>query len=114
MSSRPRISAALRALVWNTYIGEEKGIFRCMCGSTVSQLNFECGHIIPWSQKGTTTLPNLRPICSRCNRSMGTTNMFEYMKKLGVEPEDFYRQSNILAIPSSRWSILGYIGSGTS
>jgi len=30
-----------------------------------------------------TTIQNLRPICSLCNGSMGTTNMEEFMKKNG-------------------------------
>jgi len=92
--TRPRISAALRSLVWNTYIGEEKGTFVCLCGSTISQLNFECGHVIPWSSGGATTIDNLRPVCSRCNRSMGTQNMFEYISKMGLSPNLFYNDKS--------------------
>lgn len=90
-SRRAKIPASLRASVWNTYIGEDRGTFRCICGSKVSQLNFECGHVIPWSQGGMDTLENLRPICSRCNRSMGTENLLEHIFKLGLRPKDIYR-----------------------
>jgi hypothetical protein len=90
VARRPKISLGLRALVWNTYIGEQTGIWRCMCGSNVSQLNFECGHVTPVSQGGETTLENLRPVCSRCNKSMGTKNLFDYVASLGQRPEDLY------------------------
>lgn len=77
---RPKIPKTLRALVWNTYIGEDKGTFICMCGSKFSQLNFECGHIVSLADGGKTNIDNLRPICSMCNKSMGKTNYYEFVK----------------------------------
>ena len=46
--------------------------------------DFECGHIIPYSQGGPTSLENLRPVCKGCNRSMGTTNMLDYKSHLKI------------------------------
>lgn len=37
----------------------------------MSVFDFECGHNVPESKGGKTTLDNLVPICARCNRSMG-------------------------------------------
>lgn len=34
-----------------------------LCGQPYSQID----HVIPWSQGGTTLLPNLRPICTECH-----------------------------------------------
>ena len=33
--------------------------------------DFESGHNIPESKGGTLNIDNLRPICAKCNRSMG-------------------------------------------
>ena len=100
---RPKFSASFRALVWNTYIGEERGTFKCMCGSTVSQLNFECGHVISRALGGSNTLENLRPVCGRCNKSMGTTSLFDHLNSLGLRSENLYSKSHdIMASPGSK------------
>ena len=31
-------------------------------------------------------IENLRPICGICNKSMGTTHMFEFMEQNGFKP----------------------------
>lgn len=43
-------------------------------------MSFHCGHIIPECKGGETILSNLKPICQKCNLSMGTNNMEEFMK----------------------------------
>ena len=72
--ARPKIPKTLRALVWNTHIGEDRGTTKCLCGTTISQMTFECGHITPHALGGPTTVGNLYPVCGSCNRSMGTNN----------------------------------------
>jgi len=76
------ISKPLRIKVWNTYIGEEIGKIKCLCCNTIdiTQSIFECGHIIAEAKGGETSLENLRPICSTCNKSMKTINMNDYIK----------------------------------
>jgi hypothetical protein len=76
------IPKSLRIKVWNTYIGEEIGKIKCLCCKTIdiTQSIFECGHIIAEAKGGKTTLENLRPICSTCNKSMNTINMYDFMK----------------------------------
>jgi hypothetical protein len=81
------IPAAVRRTVWNTYIGEEIGLTECYvgCKTKISQMTFECGHVEAESKGGLTIVDNLRPICSSCNRSMGTRNMHDFMKTFGFK-----------------------------
>ena len=81
--TKKRIPAALKAAVWNKYIGEDVGSSTCqVCNNyKITQLNFHCGHIIPESQGGETVLTNLRAICSKCNLSMGKRNLNEFQSE---------------------------------
>ena len=58
------------------------------CGETISVHNFECGHVVAESKGGITCISNLRPICSRCNASIGTDNMIDFMKRYGFVNKD--------------------------
>ncbi len=84
-NQKDKIYGNLRHSVWNDYIGREKGVGYCFCcnNEQISRTNFECGHIQAESKGGETTLQNLRPICSSCNKSVGTQNMETYMKTYG-------------------------------
>lgn len=74
------IPKALRIAVWKTYIGMEVGMtVCCVCKTnTISQMDFQCGHIIAEAEGGETCLSNLQPICSKCNQSMGTKNLTNF------------------------------------
>jgi 5-methylcytosine-specific restriction endonuclease McrA len=78
------ISATIKRLVWNTHIGEEIGKSKCLCCKVtdITQLSFNCGHIIAEANNGKTIVSNLKPICQNCNSSMGTKNMDDFMKTL--------------------------------
>lgn len=78
------ISATIKRLVWNTNIGEDIGKSKCLCcnSTDITQLSFNCGHIIAEANGGNTIVSNLKPICQNCNSSMGTKNMEEFMKSL--------------------------------
>ncbi len=80
------IPKAIKALVWNTHIGESNGIGMCQCcfNTQIKQMSFQCGHIISEHNGGGITINNLKPICSGCNFSMGTRNMDEYMTTHGL------------------------------
>ena len=82
---RPKVSSALRTAVWNRYVGEIFGTSVCYtgCGTTITQATFQSGHVIPFSKGGLTDVNNLRPICQRCNTSMGAKNMFDFMSECG-------------------------------
>ena len=83
-TKKKKISAAIRKLVWNTNIGEDIGKSKCMCceSTDITQLSFNCGHIVAEAKGGATIVSNLKPICQNCNSSMGTNNMSEFMKSL--------------------------------
>ena len=78
------ISATIKRLVWNTNIGEQIGKAKCMCCNVtdITQMSFNCGHIIAESNGGETIVSNLKPICQNCNSSMGTKDMEEFIKTL--------------------------------
>lgn len=97
------IPKSLRILVWNTYIGEGRGTWKCLCGTTISQQTFECGHVIAASKKGETNLENLRPICSTCNKSMGAKNYYDFVVQMGLDPDAIFpkRNCSVSSVPKN-------------
>ena len=81
-NTKKPITATLKRLVWNKYIGEDFGKSKCLCCKVtyITQLSFNCGHVIAESKGGETNVSNLRPICQNCNSSMGTANMNDFTK----------------------------------
>lgn len=79
------IPAALKRKVWNKWVGEEIGKTKCLCCqlTEITQMSFHCGHIIAEANGGHLKMDNLKPICSSCNSSMGTTNMDVFMNTYG-------------------------------
>jgi len=90
MYKKKSIPLSLKALVWNKYIGEEKGIGYCQCcrKNIIKQISFHCGHIISERNGGSTTLNNLIPLCQTCNLSMGKQNMNDFVKKYGFHDNE--------------------------
>jgi 5-methylcytosine-specific restriction endonuclease McrA len=85
--SKPKkktISSTMKKLVWNTNIGEDIGKTKCLCckSTDITQMAFNCGHVISEHNGGETIVSNLKPICQNCNSSMGTKNMNEFMLSL--------------------------------
>jgi len=64
----------VRVIVWNHYISEDIIKHKCLCCKkvTISNTNFEVGHVISEKFGGTHEINNLRPICFACNHSMGS------------------------------------------
>ena len=79
------IPKALREQVWITHIGTEFEGKCCVtwCKNRITAFQFECGHNIPESKGGATHLTNLRPICSRCNTSMGNAYTIDEWNAMG-------------------------------
>jgi hypothetical protein len=75
------ISSVLKDRVWDRYIGRRIGYTDCYlkCGTKIRQSHFECGHIVSRKDGGVTSVDNLRPICSKCNKSMGCNNMIKFV-----------------------------------
>ena len=69
---KQKIPKALREQVWVKHMGR---VFegKCpvsWCQNQITVFDFECGHDQPESKGGQTTIDNLIPVCSRCNKSM--------------------------------------------
>ncbi len=84
---KEKIPAAVRKIVWNTYIGKDNNVGKCLCCSAedISNTNFECGHIKSEKNGGEVTIENLRPICGHCNKSIGGNNMDEFMDRYKIK-----------------------------
>jgi len=70
---RRKIPTALKEQVWLQNIGQ---VYECectisWCKNYITVFDYHVGHDIPLSKGGTYDISNLRPICSRCNLSMG-------------------------------------------
>lgn len=79
---RKAIPKAVKDSVWDTTFGASKGIGKCyVCDGEINSKCFDCGHIIAVSNGGNNSKDNLKPICSTCNKSMGTKNMEEFKKE---------------------------------
>lgn len=76
----------VRTIIWNHYIGEDIIKHKCLCCKkvTISNTNFEVGHVLSEKNGGTHEINNLRPICFACNHSMGAENMIDFVVKFGL------------------------------
>jgi 5-methylcytosine-specific restriction endonuclease McrA len=98
-----KIPAAIRQQVWLTYCGK-RFEYKCAviwCTNVLTPFTFEVGHNVPESKGGLLELDNLKPLCSNCNKSMGSTytidefsamykkssKMWECFKFSAVRPE---------------------------
>ena len=100
---KAKIPRALREQVWTTFIGK-KFEHKCLvtwCENVISVFNFEVGHQIPESKGGTLSIDNLRPICAKCNRSMGNSYTIDEFSKISK------RATHL-------WECFKYCPSGTS
>ena len=80
-----KIPKALREQVWLEFIGRQYDS-KCTvkwCKNKITVYDFHVGHNIPESKGGLTVLENLRPICARCNLSMGNQYSIDEWNKLG-------------------------------
>lgn len=64
---------AIREQVWLLHCGRTFNN-KCKvkwCENIMTPFEFDVGHNIPRSKGGSDDIDNLRPICSKCNKSMG-------------------------------------------
>jgi hypothetical protein len=80
---KKQIHEALKTSVWNKYIGADKGTAFCYCckQTQITQREFDTGHVTAEVNGGQTHIDNLRPICRKCNLSMGIINMEDFRKR---------------------------------
>ena len=67
------IPKALREQLWIRNFGKtfEHKCYVSWCENTITVFDFHVGHDQPESKGGTLAIENLKPLCSRCNQSMG-------------------------------------------
>jgi hypothetical protein len=82
---KEKIPATVRNIVWVTHFKESKKGQCWLCKvEDISSANFECGHVISEKFGGKATIDNLKPICSFCNKSVGTMNMHDFKAKYNI------------------------------
>lgn len=79
-----KVNSVIRETVWRNTYGSALDAICLICDRTpLSAFHFECGHVVARAHGGSIHPDNLRAICGRCNRSMGTKHMDEYLAGLG-------------------------------
>ena len=86
------IPKALREQVWLTYAGRvyERRCLVPWCQNIMNVFDFHVGHDVPESQGGATEIANLRPICARCNLSMGANFTVQEWSRLSRPVRPWY------------------------
>ena len=98
-----KVPASLKHNIWTQYVGE-KYLGKChvsWCTNSITPFTFEAGHNIPFSKGGGTTIDNLRPICSDCNKSMGNRYTIDeyselFKDKMPVKPKDVPQKPSLV------------------
>tara|TARA_B100001564_G_scaffold339424_2_gene332157 strand:- start:67 stop:354 length:288 start_codon:yes stop_codon:yes gene_type:complete len=83
-----KIPKGVREQVWIQYNGTEffGKCFVPWCKNIISVFTYSVGHNKPRSKGGSNTIDNLRPICCRCNTSMGNRyTIDEWIEKYNNE-----------------------------
>jgi len=86
-TKKVKIPKALREQVWITHFGKsfEHKCYINWCSNTINVFDFETGHNIPESKGGKTSIENLFPLCSRCNKSMNNKYTIDEFNLLSNE-----------------------------
>lgn len=79
--NRKRLPKAMRTQVWRAYNGDKIDSQCFVCTDDISIDNFEVGHNRAIAKGGTDTIGNLRSICGKCNKAMGTESITSYKRR---------------------------------
>ena len=87
MVKRKTFSKSVRNAVWVNNCGEvfSNKCYLHFCVRKITVHDFECGHIISHANGGSDHMSNLLPICTTCNRSMGTKSIYEYNESVQLK-----------------------------
>lgn len=80
-TKRKTIPSSIKPQIWETYISKKDRIGKCFCCRTkdIYSDDYEAGHVISDKDGGKWEIKNLRPVCSKCNKSMGKENMYKFI-----------------------------------
>jgi hypothetical protein len=81
---KANIPRALREQVWLASVGKVFEL-KCpvdWCHNQITVFDFHVGHNLPESRGGSTDIKNLKPICARCNLSMGNQYSIDEWSKM--------------------------------
>jgi 5-methylcytosine-specific restriction endonuclease McrA len=95
MTAKHNIPKALREQVWLVKVGRvfEAKCKVVWCTNKMTVFDYQCGHNVPESKGGATTLDNIVPICSRCNVSMGNQySIDEWNAKFATQTRPWWRR----------------------
>jgi len=94
MKKKLAIPKKLRDDCWNKLIGKSiAGVYCLVCNLEKIYMNkFDAGHITSEKNGGLLILENLLPICSGCNKSMGSNNMTNWVRT--YYPENLAKFNN--------------------
>jgi len=97
MPSNNQISKSMRMNLWHSYIGDEIGKTKCLCcnRNDITQMNFECGHIVSRHHGGSTTIENMMPICHMCNMAMGHNDLLIFKNQLSGKMPHYDEETNV-------------------
>lgn len=91
---KAKINQRLRTAVWEQFNGQN---FSAPCYSCnllqLTVFDFEAGHVVAEARGGPATLANLRPICRKCNSSMGTRDMRRFAYDSGFVDARIYAEA---------------------
>ena len=76
-----KISKKLKHEVWIHWFKEAESAL-CPCGTSITEEENHCGHIVARAKGGKTAVENLRPVCAPCNLKMGTRNLNDYFAEM--------------------------------
>lgn len=94
--TRTAIPRRLRNDVWIKYQGNKNhGMCYC-CGTNIVRTNYgwHCSHVIANVKDGELSIDNLRVCCSHCNLSMGSQNLYAYIRDKYLKGPGFYNVAN--------------------
>ncbi len=80
-NKRRPIDKNIRNVIWQKYNKNSLSGKCYVCKRPITHDHFEVGHNKAVAKGGKDNITNLRPICSNCNRAMGTMSIEQYKKK---------------------------------
>ena len=94
------IPGAIREACWIAYNGKK---FECKChvkwcNNVITPFSYQVGHNVPESKGGDLEISNLRPICTKCNLSMGnryTIDEFSAISNVPIKHNDVPIKHNV-------------------